>query len=79
MSHPHTVPDGWIKGEKLEQFGNGPRYGLGISISSSFSEYQEHLKRFPDGGVFITFDSRHDLLAFLEWWYSDAPAPSLSE
>ena len=28
MSHPHTVPLGWIKGEKLRAMGEGPRYAL---------------------------------------------------
>lgn len=70
MSHPHTVPEGWVKGERLEIIGSGPRYALSIAMGPKHHKLGEHLERFPDGGVMITFDSKDDVDAFLRWWYS---------
>ena len=69
MSYPHQVPKGWVKGERLQVYGTGPRYGLTVAPSSSFSEFEKRLEAMePDGFAIITFDSKNDLDAFLKWW-----------
>lgn len=71
MSYPHQIPKGWIKGEPLRRFGNGPRYGLTVQPSSDFNEFIRRCEEMGlDGFVVITFDSKADLEAFLEWWHS---------
>lgn len=80
MSHAHTVPKGWTKGEELEitslerqewsdytnqlETRNKDRWRVGQRLSGLC----------PVGSIavddiaYILFDSRADLDAFLKWW-----------
>lgn len=69
MSHPLEVPEGWIKGERLAKFGNGPRYALKQYLTAQ--DAYERLSKFlltPDSVAYIIFDSEADRDAFLKWW-----------
>lgn len=72
MSHPHTVPEGWTKGQPLIQIGGeGPRFALRQCITSqvAFDTIMAH--PLANEIIFaITFDNEADLKNFLAWWYA---------
>lgn len=69
MSHPLTVPEGWVRGERLEKIGSGPRYALrqDWTTQEAFDRIMKSTQA-AEEVAFITFDSEHDRERFLVWW-----------
>jgi hypothetical protein len=65
MSHPHTVPHGWEKGEPLTGWENGTRWVL----TQASPTVLEIGKITADDVGQIMFDSKDDMVAFLRWWH----------
>lgn len=69
-SHPHEVPPGWKKGQRLKRMGNARRFALVQDLTTQ--EAWEDLVDDPvEEAIFaITFDSEADVESFLAWWHS---------
>lgn len=86
MSHPHTVPQGWTRGEPVEikalereewlswagryETISKDRWRVGRKLSGLCPVGSIAM----DDIAFILFDSRADLDAWLKWW-KDVPDP----
>lgn len=64
MSHPHTVPKGWTRGEPLSWWGTGSRIAVSQATTPTVGT-----TLCADDICAILFDSRADLVAFMKWWH----------
>jgi hypothetical protein len=70
-NHPHTVPEGWTKGEPLTRRERNGQWSIEQTALPPFGTM-----RLADV-AYITFDSAEACDAFLEWW--GAPKPKVSD
>lgn len=68
-SHPHEVPKGWTKGEKLKHWQAGGWWLAGQALT-----YASMKLVHPDDIAVIRFENKADLLAFLDWWSGERKA-----
>jgi len=68
MSHPHTVPQGWTRGQPLTILGAGPQYALAQKLTA-MADLDLLALDVKNGVAAIIFDCYNDLVEFTHWWY----------